>query len=233
MPSVVEVECPNCEKTLKVPPAVFGKKVKCKHCEHAFVVRDPDEKPAAKAAKPAKPAAKAEESGAKPSPPTAPVPVKKPFDDDDEGPSNIDVIKEDETPRCPHCAQELDPPDAKVCLHCGFNNLTREKADRKKVWAPTFEDWAKHLGPGIIALIVVIALLVLDVVSFLKMREWLEGTDIEMDEKDAAGRKKFYVHPAFFKFLILGITVPIIIPAAKLAFRRLVKNYMPPEKIKK
>src|SRR5690242_88657 len=123
MSSVVDVSCPNCDKTLKVSPAFFGKRVKCKSCEHAFVVQDP---------------------AAAPRPP--PAPPKRPFDDDDEGPDKIEVISEgDDIPRCPHCAKELDPPDAIVCIHCGFNNRTREKAETKKVWAPTFEDWAMHL----------------------------------------------------------------------------------------
>ncbi len=42
MSSPVVIACPNCDKALKVPPAVFGKKIKCKHCQHAFVVQDPD-----------------------------------------------------------------------------------------------------------------------------------------------------------------------------------------------
>lgn len=233
MSTVVDVSCPNCEKTLKVPPAVFGKRVKCKYCDHAFVVQDPSAKPAKPTKPGAKPAAKAAASPPPPPPPAAPAPVKKPFDDEDEGPEKIDVIKESDAPRCPHCAQELDPPDAKVCLHCGFNNLTRTKAETKRVWAPTFEDWAKHLGPGIVALAIIITLVVVDIVSFLNMREWLEGSMLEMDEKDAAGRKKFYIHPAAFKFLILGISIPILVPSIKFAYRRLVKEFKPEEKAKK
>ena len=87
MSAPIEMECPNCERSLKVPPAVFGKKIKCKHCNHAFVVQDPNAKPT----RPAKPT----ESGAKP--PAAPAPAaNKPFmdDDDDDGPKKIEVITE-------------------------------------------------------------------------------------------------------------------------------------------
>jgi hypothetical protein len=230
MPSVVDVSCPNCEKTLKVPPAVFGKRVKCKHCEHAFVVQDPD---AAKPSRPTKPGAK---PAAKPaaSPPPPPAPPKRPFDDDEEGPDKIEVISEgDDIPRCPHCAQELDPPDAIVCIHCGFNNRTREKAETKKVWAPTFEDWAKHLAPGIIALAICITLIVVNVIAFMDMREWLEGSFLEKDEKDAAGRKTYYIHPRAFNFFLLGISLPIFVPAAKYAYRRLVLEFTPKEQVKK
>ena len=53
MASVVEITCPECEENLKVPPSVFGKRVKCKHCNHAFVVKDPGAKGAGSGAKPA------------------------------------------------------------------------------------------------------------------------------------------------------------------------------------
>jgi hypothetical protein len=216
------MNCPNCEKSLKIPPAVFGKKIKCKHCGHAFVVRDPDEKPA-KPAKPAQPA----------SPPPPPPPVKKPYEDDDEGPVNITVVEESDTARCPHCAKELDPPDAVVCIHCGFNNVTRAKAETKKVWAPSFEDWAQHLAPGITALSICIGLIVFNVNCILNMREWLAGSFLEMDEKDAAGRQRYYIAPGAFIFFFLIISIPAFIPAAKFAYKRLVKEYRPPEKAKK
>ena len=221
MTAPIEMKCPNCEKVLKVPPAVFGKRIKCRHCSHAFVVPDP-------AAKAARAAAKPQPAG------PAPPPAKSPFlDDDDEGPAKIEVISEgDEDPRCPHCAQLLDPPDAIICIHCGFNNVTRAKASTRKVWAPTFEDWFMHLVPGIVALSICIALIVLNVICLTRMRDWLEGSFLEMDEKDAAGRKRFFVAPGFFIALIMFFSLIIFIPAVKFAFRRLVKEYRPPEKIK-
>jgi hypothetical protein len=219
MSAPIEMECPNCKRSLRVPPAVFGKKIKCKHCNHAFVVQDPSAKPPS--------------SGAKP--PAAPAPANKPFmdDDDDEGPKKIEVITEgDDIPRCPHCAKELEPPDAIVCIHCGFNNVTRAKANTKKVWAPTFEDWFMHLLPGIIALAILIALIVLDIVSLVRMRDWLEGSFLEMDEKDAAGQKRFFVAPGFFIAVIMMASLIVGVPAAKFVYQRLIKGYMPPEKIK-
>lgn len=214
MSAAVEMKCPNCSKALKVPPAVFGKKIKCRHCEHAFVVQDP----AARAAQPASP------------PP--PSPAKSRFLDDDEGPEKIEVIKEDDSARCPHCAQELEPPDAAVCIHCGFNNKTRAIAETKKVWAPTAEDWIMHLLPGMIALIICIALIVLDIVALLRMRSWLEGSFLEMEEVDAAGRKRFYVPPGFFIALIMVASIVILVPAVKFVYQRLIIGYMPPEKVK-
>lgn len=229
MSSPVLIECPKCKKELKVPPAVFGKKIKCKHCQQVFVVEDPDAP--ARPAKSAKPAPRP----TSPPPPPPPPAKKRPFeDDDDDDGRQIEVISEgDEVPRCPHCAKELDPPDAIVCVNCGFNNVTRAKADTKKVWAPTAMEWINHLIPGIIALAICIGLIVLCVISFMSMSEWLEGSFLEMEEKDAAGRKRYFVPPGFFITLICVGSLVIFVPSVKFAYRRLINEFRPPEKIKK
>jgi hypothetical protein len=235
MSSPVEMLCPECEEPLKIPPAVFGKKIKCKYCSHAFVVQDPNP---AKPAKPAKPgakatkAAKADDKPAAASPPPPPE-AKKSTDWDDDDAQNVELIEEEDVARCPHCAKELDPPDAVVCLACGFNNRTREKAETKKVWAPDVMDWSLHLLPGIICLIAVIALLVVDIICIMNMRDWLSGSFIESDDIDASGRKKFYVSPGFFIFFALFLSMFIVIPCAKFAFKRLAIEYKPVDQVKK
>jgi hypothetical protein len=216
MSSPIDMKCPNCAKVLRIPPSVFGKKIKCKHCEHAFVVSDPNAR------------------SAMPNPAPAPAAGRAPFlDDDDDGPSTIDVISEgDEIPRCPHCAKELDPPDAIVCIHCGFNNITRAKAETKKVWAPSIEDWIKHLWPGITALSIVIGWIVFDIIALQRMREWLDGSFLEMEDTDAAGQKRYFVAPGFFIAVIWFASLVISVPAGKFAYRRLIKEFRPPERVK-
>jgi hypothetical protein len=238
MPAVVELPCPSCEKSLKVPDTVFGKKIKCKHCGHAFVVEDPEEAaPKKSAAKPSKPGGAAVKAKPKEEPKPQ-APPKRPFDDDEDddgaAPKPISVVEEEyEVPRCPHCAKELDPPDAVVCVHCGFNNVTRVKADSKKVWAPDAADWMSHLAPGIFALLIAIGLIVLNVLCILNMRDWLTGSFLESDEKDAAGRVKFYIAPGAFIFGILGLTVLPFIALARFAIKRLAIDYRPTEQMKK
>jgi ribosomal protein L37E len=225
------ITCPNCEAALNVPAQFFGKKIKCKQCGHVFVAADPG-KPAARPQ--AKPVAISP-----PPPPPPPEPEKRVlWDEEDEAATGgmakpLGLVEDDsEIPRCPHCAKELDPPDAKVCIHCGFNNVTRAKANTVKVWAPTAEDWIRHLLPGIIALAVVIGLIVLNIVSAMNMRSWLEGSFLESDDKDASGRKKLYVAPGAFIFFLAAVSLMIFVPAAKFAFKRLVKEYRPTERIK-
>jgi DNA-directed RNA polymerase subunit RPC12/RpoP len=234
MASLVEVLCPHCEQNLKVPPAVFGKKVRCKHCELAFVAEDPATKPAPKA-RSAKPATKV----APPKPKkvikaeAVEPAAKSPFLDEDEGVEKVEVIKEDDVPRCPHCAKELDPPDAKVCLHCGFNNLTRERAETKKVIEATPTEKFLHVLPGILGIVLSIVLVGVNIWFMTNVREWMVGTIVDMDEKDAAGRPKFYIHPAAFMFAIGIISARLILQFMRVAYRRLILNPLPEERVKK
>ena len=231
MPAPIEMNCPDCEEPLRIPSAVFGKKIKCKHCGHAFVVQDPDSKRTAKSAKPLKPTksgVKKPESAPSPPPPEA----KKPLWEDDDG-IDIEVVHEEDVPRCPHCAKELDPPEAIVCIHCGFNSRTRAKAETKKVWAPDAMDWFMHLLPGIIALSIVIGMIVLNIYCLVNMRDWMKGSFLESEEKDAIGRNKMYVPPgAFICFIMVG-SLPIVIPSVKYAFKRLAIDYRPVDQVKK
>lgn len=243
MATVKDIACPSCAQVLKVPDTVFGKKIKCKHCNNMFVVEDPDAKPARAAAKPSKPGASAanpkKEEPKKEEPKPAPAKPASRFadDDDDEGakPNPMGLIAEEDVPRCPFCAQELDPPDAKVCLHCGFNNVTRTRAEQKKVWAPDASDWMNHLGPGVIALVICISLIVLDIFCLLNMRDWMTGSFLESDAPDPTdpNRKAMLVKPGAFITLIWAATIMPIIGTGRFAIKRLAIDNKPLEKVKK
>lgn len=255
MASVVETPCPSCEKVLKVPESVFGKKIKCKHCSHAFVVPDPnaegDDEAPKKAVKPSKPGgavkAKKEKEEPKKEAPKKEEPKKeepkpaggyglaKDDDDDDDSakPNPMALVDEGEdVPRCPHCAKELDPPDAVVCIHCGFNNVTRVKVETKKVWEPTSEDWMNHLLPGVLALIACIVILVTDIICWVNMRDWMTDTFLQKDELDATGQTAFYVKPgAFITFIIAADILPFL-AMGRFAIKRLFIENKPTEKVK-
>src|SRR6516165_2281002 len=89
MATAVDIACPNCKKELKIPTTVIGKKVKCKYCEHTFVVPNPDDDDSGEKSKPAKPTKPgAKPAASSPPPPAAPAPEEKksPFLDDDDEP---------------------------------------------------------------------------------------------------------------------------------------------------
>lgn len=242
MATVNEIACPSCDLTLKVPEAVLGKKIKCKQCGHAFVA----EVRAAKGGGPSKPnaAPKSPKAAAKPEPKKEePAPASAPYkfqDDDDDGdggakPKAMGLIAEEDVPRCPFCAQELDPPDAVVCLHCGFNNVTRTRAEQKKVWAPDASDWMNHLGPGVIALVICVGLIVLDIICLLNMREWMTGTFLESEQPDPTdpSRKAMMVKPGAFIVLIWAATIMPMLRTGRFAVKRLAIDNKPLEKVKK
>ncbi len=241
MPATLDVSCPNCGKQLKVPSELEGKKVKCKGCQEVFPIVVPktakSAKPTPKTASP-KPAPKAPPKVEEP-PPEKP---KSPFldEDDDENlppgvaPKPMGVIQEEDVPRCPHCAKELDPPDAAVCKSCGFNNKSRVKHETKKVIAADASDWATHLGPGIIAAVLAIAMLVVDIFCWVNMNDWMAGSALEKDEKNpVTGATEYFVKPGAFIAFILAASLIVIVPATRFAIRRLVMNAKPVEKVKK
>jgi hypothetical protein len=242
MASVIEIQCPNCEKPLKVPETVFGKKIKCKYCSHAFVANDPDEGQAKgqSAVKPSKPgglSVKTKKEQVEP-PKEEPKPAGTynfQDDEDDKGakPTPLGVVDEgQDIPRCPHCAKELDPPDAKVCIHCGFNNVTRTKAESKRVWEPDATDWVNHLGPAILSVVICILLIVLVIISWVNMRDWMTDSWLEKEEPGMDGQKAFFVKPgAFITFIIAGCIMPFV-ACLRFAIKRLVYEWRPTEQVK-
>lgn len=232
MSATLDVTCTKCGKVMKVPAEYEGKKIRCKGCQQILVVSAP--KAGKSTAKAAAAPTKAE-SGSKPAPP-APAAPKSPFldDDDDDNPNPMGVIKEEDVARCPHCAKELDPPDAVVCTNCGFNNKTREKFNTKKTIAPEANDWINHLGPGIIALVIAVGLIVMDILVLLNMKDWIAGSFLELEDKDpVTGATRYIIKPGAFIAMIWAFSIVVIIPAGRFAFRRLVLDYKPEEKVKK
>jgi len=230
MPAMLDITCTKCGKVMKVPAEFEGKKIRCKDCQQILTVS---------AAKPAKSPAKAvkKDDGTRPPPP--PPKPSSPFqkeeeEEDEKNPKAMGVVHEDDIARCPHCAQELDPQDAIICTNCGFNNKTRVKANLKKTYAPEASDWLSHLGPGIVALVIVVGLIVLDILVLINMKEWIAGSALELEDKDpVTGATRYIIKPGAFIAMIWAFTVIVIIPASRFAFRRLALEYKPEEKVKK
>jgi Zn finger protein HypA/HybF involved in hydrogenase expression len=143
--AAVSITCPACRKRIKGREEHLGRKIRCPNCQNSFVAEaDADEidaplafaddpKPKTKSAKP-KPveAVKA----------AAPEP---PVDDSGYG------IEEVETKaRCPNCAELMVDPTAIICIHCGYNTLTRTYGKTRRVYAATTSEIMEHLMPAIL-----------------------------------------------------------------------------------
>src|SRR5205085_8967925 len=74
------ISCPECDRQIKAPADAVGKKIRCKSCEHVFVIKAP-----AKAPSPIKSGKQPKaEKPAKPVTPPKPSKPPRPTDDDDE-----------------------------------------------------------------------------------------------------------------------------------------------------
>jgi DNA-directed RNA polymerase subunit RPC12/RpoP len=208
MASTITIACPECDKEMKVPAEVLGKKIRCKGCGATFPAKGgagQAAKPPAKKSAPAKPKAAAK-------------PAKKAADDDEDA-SPYGVTEEKASLRCPNCANELESEEAVVCLYCGYNIITRERSRMKKVRDITGGDVFMWLLPGIICVIVVIALLTGDILYCLLLNE----ETIEKEEWYG------FIASLGIKLWLVVMSLFIMFFCGKFAVKRLIFNNRPPE----
>lgn len=198
MANNIPLVCPKCNKQMTVPATLAGKKVKCKGCATVIAVKAP--------------AATSHEARR--------AALVADFDEDNQNPYGM--IKENLAARCPHCALPLDPPDARICLHCGYDMQKRKRHDRETVYENTFGDYLIWHLPTIACFFGIWTLV--GIVTFLgiNMKDWWEGAWLD-------GVIRFE-----------ACTVWCVILAAfpcwsmgKIIYRKLFKNFTPPEKKKK
>jgi hypothetical protein len=210
MATAISVTCPGCKKAMRAPIEARGKKVRCKSCNHVFVV------PAAPARAPAgKP-------GARPQPGadavTAMVPPPEEIEDDDGESKPYGVLTMDLTPRCPHCANELESAEAVICLKCGYNLQTRDFHRTRTTLDVTGGDVFVWLLPGILCVILVLCLIGFDIWYCLKIKSIVAGEDwLE------------WLGSGFMRLWMVIFTLFIMYKAGKFAFIRLILNPTPPE----
>ena len=164
--ATIDIACPNCGNTSKGPDTVRGKKIRCKNCEHVFMV------PAGATVAAQKP----------PKPSEAITVPPETIEDEYEAAKNpYGVVEENLAPRCPHCALPMEPPDAKICVHCGYHMVKRQRKERKITFERTFGDYVVwHLATvgfffGICALIALDVVCGLIVFPAMMENSWLEG----------------------------------------------------------
>ncbi len=255
MSAQIETTCPTCGKVLKVPEAALGKMIRCKACDTTFKVAEPGVAPKPTAAKPtaakptvAKPAVAkatvakpttAKPAVAKAKPPAPKVEDAPPADgllgfakdddDDEDNPKPFGVVIEGEEARCPLCAKELDPPDTKVCLNCGFDLVVRRRHASKKIYEQTQGDYFNHWWPAVLWAFMIIMVIVVFVICWIKMDGWFEGSLFEKDDKNSAtNRAEYYLPPGACNMCCLVLSVPIIANGIRVILKR-IKNPKPPE----
>ena len=226
MPRAITIECPDCDKQVKAPADILGKKIRCKACGAAFTAReveDADEVEEVEEAPRKKPAAK------KPAPKPAPKPepAKKPSNDDeaeDDGKA-YGLGDHVEGHRCPDCAQEMVDEEAIICVYCGYNTVTRERSRTKKTIETTGGDVFWWLLPGILSALGAILLITWICIHWFALESWLGGPKNE----------EWYMFITHLS-MKLWFTVPelfLLYSAIHFAIMRLAIHYQPPELEKK
>lgn len=203
MADIIAVRCPECGREMKVRAELEGKKIRCKDCEAVFPVKAPP-------------------------PPKKPAPAKKPpagppKRTEDEGeygnPNPYGVTTVDLTPRCPHCATELDE-DAVLCVNCGFNVLTREHLKTTRTVEGTGMEQFLWVLPGILCVLAIVALIGIDLYWCLLLGSHL--ADSSFDWLGYGGIKVWVVIASLFGIFFAG----------KFAIKRLLLNFTVPERKK-
>jgi DNA-directed RNA polymerase subunit RPC12/RpoP len=149
MATTIAISCPKCEKQIKAPAELVGKKIKCKECLYIFVVKGPP---------PSKAGDRAGKGAADKKAPGA-AKAAAPPQDDEEGSTPYEVTDHSLLPHCAYCAKELESEDQVICLHCGYNHRTRERVPMKKTYETTGGEQFMWLLPGILCALGVLALI--------------------------------------------------------------------------
>ncbi len=177
------IACPKCQTRLMIPNASLGAKVQCPKCKTILQTQaapanstPPTPKPVAKT--PATPSAK---TGVHPQPKTtqAPPPKEENFALQDQGEEDggYGVNREEDSYRCPSCANELTSAEDVICLTCGYDLRSRTPNRLKKIEHKGFWDYVLwHLLASLFT-VLIIALIVWDALVFTKLPGWLGPED--------------------------------------------------------
>jgi DNA-directed RNA polymerase subunit M/transcription elongation factor TFIIS len=194
MASTITIICPECEKSIKAPEDIVGKKIRCKGCGETFTAKAP------KGGKPVKRAA-----------------AKKDENEEEEG--SYGVTEEYLGPRCPDCANAMEEGEV-ICLHCGYNTITREKPKQRKVRETTGGDIFLWLLPGIFCVLLIIGLITAQLMYILL---------IDMDTFGGEDAWLAVLGGPALKVWSTVFTLFMIFAAGSFAVKRLIFDNTPPE----
>jgi DNA-directed RNA polymerase subunit RPC12/RpoP len=222
MANTVVIACTECEKQMKVPEDIIGKKIRCKECGNVFVVKKPKGAPPPSK----KQNTEAKKAAAKPLDNKAKNKLLDDEEEDSKDPYQI-VIDDEGISRCPNCAKEMESKEAVICLHCGYNTMSRIRQKSEAVYEATGEDKFHWWLPGILCCVGILVAIGLCIFFAMKTRGWMIGGWFYDDEKP---EQPFMVRPGCFIFGNIMITLMICLALGKFAYKRLVLYNKPPEK---
>lgn len=140
--------------------------------------------------------------------------------------------------RCPHCANDIDPPDSRICLNCGYDLEQRNRRDSRVVYERTAGDFILWHLPTLGAFLGIVAI----ILGCLYYHFWLP--DYMLNAKDARS-----IHESRWNYFddegaawtglmfhwgiqVWGIVIGLFMiwKCVLFIFKRLYYNFLPPEK---
>jgi hypothetical protein len=216
MEDIFTVSCPECDKRLKVRVELAGKRIRCRDCGNTFVAKAPAAAP--KAAQP-RPAAAPKPTAPRP----AAAPASKRVTDEYDDANPYGVTDLDLTPRCPHCAHELESEDTVLCVGCGYNLETREHLKTVRTVETTGGDQFLWLLPGILCVLGFLFLVGLDLFWYFVFFHGQALEEVPILWMLGTGPVTLWIIiDSFFGMYYFG----------KFAVKRLILNPIAPEKMK-
>jgi predicted Zn finger-like uncharacterized protein len=202
------ISCPECKKKFKGKEGLEGKTVRCPSCKHSFVVQG-----------------MAQDKGDATKTPAAPAPGMKTrkveWTEEDENSNPYGITDLDITPRCPYCTKPMESAKAVICLHCGYNTMTREMGLVKKTIAHSKQEHFLWLLPGLLCAFGIFLLINANIYICLYVPELLDR-DSWVVMFDHESIRLWSVIFSLFIMWAMGF----------FTYRRLVLHPMPPEKVK-
>jgi LSD1 subclass zinc finger protein len=142
------------------------------------------------------------------------------------------------SPKCPHCAADIEPPDARICLNCGYDLEVRGRRDSRVVYERTAADFIMWHLPTLACFLGIVAI----VLGCLFYHFWLP--DYVLNDKNAKS-----IHESRWNYFddenaawtgiifhwgiqVWGIVIGLFLIWKCLVFmyKRLINNFLPPER---
>ena len=220
------ITCPGCGKQMKVPETTAGKKIRCPGCKGAVPV------PAGKG--------KAADTRLTTEQVQRRLAAQRMEEEIARDPYAVQEMSM--APMCPFCAFELDPPDARICLNCGYDMVQRARVASKKVYERTASDFILWHLPTLACFLAIVAM----VCGFIYYHYWLP--EVVLDSKAAAELAKdrweylslenenvqfvgFMFHPGIELWLVV-VGLFLSWKCGKFVFKRLFFHFLPEEHLK-
>jgi len=197
MTGTLTITCPTCKKVMQVPAVLGGKRIRCRGCGQTVAVPKPGS-----AGKPAAQTVRTNKAG-------------EHFDDEWAQAQAYGVLKDEDKPRCPFCASDVEEGQV-ICLKCGYNLRTRERHSTRIVNVVTGMDYFLWLLPGIACLLVGFGCIAWIVILAIGSPRLGDAAELLQDWRWGM------VYGILFGVFILYLT-------GRFAIKRLIINPHPPE----